>query len=136
MKLQTAAFLESAQTALDDAKTIASVGVHAQAARLAYFVQFHAAQAFIFERTGKTNKTHKGVQTSFHKLAKDDPAIGTGLAVTLSATYYFKEAADYQTGAVQKITPQHSARAIQDAGRFLAAVKNALGTDAGSPKPG
>ena len=34
----------------------------------------HAAQAFIFERTGKIFTTHHGVQTEFLRLTKDDPS--------------------------------------------------------------
>ena len=130
MKPQTADFLEAAQEALAQSKQIDALPIPAQAARLAYYAQFHAAQAFIFEREGKIAKTHKGVQTQFHKLAQNDAAIGKQLAVSLSANYFYKETADYHTGAGSKITPQHSARAIQDAEHFLAAVTAAL-----SPSP-
>ncbi len=126
MKPQTAGFLEAAQEALAQAKQIDAIPIPAQAARLAYYSQFHAAQALIFERTGKAAKTHKGVQIQFHKLAQNDTAIGTKLAVALSANYFYKETADYRTGGGDKITPQHSARAILDASHFLAAVTAAL----------
>lgn len=126
MKPQTADFLEAAQETLAQAKQIDAIPIPAQAARLAYYAQFHAAQAFIFEHAGKIAKTHKGVQTQFHKLAQDDTGIGTQLAVSLSANYFYKETADYHTGAGKKITPQHSARAIRDAEHFLTAVTAAL----------
>ncbi len=132
MKAQTTAFLEAAQIALAKAKKIHGVNIPDEAARLAYFVQFHAAQAFIFERTGKIAKTHKGVRTQFHQLSRNDPATAEkGLAESLSTTYAFKQTADYEAGAIDKITPQHSARAIRDAERFLTAVTAALSP--GSP---
>ena len=51
MKPETAAFLVAADEALSDARTILSVKIWRQVARLAYYAQFHAAQALIFERT-------------------------------------------------------------------------------------
>jgi hypothetical protein len=33
----------------------------------------HAAQALIFERSGKASKRHAGVQREFARLVKDDP---------------------------------------------------------------
>jgi uncharacterized protein (UPF0332 family) len=74
MKPQTQAFLAAADEALSDGNTILKVNVPRQAARLAYYAQFHAAQALIFERTDKVAKTHKGVDREFHKIAKDEPA--------------------------------------------------------------
>jgi hypothetical protein len=50
----------------------------------------------IFGRTGKVAKTHKGVQALFHRLIRQEAAIGLGLAGNLSASYHFKEAADYE----------------------------------------
>ena len=60
-----------------------SINIHRQAARLAYYAQFHAAQALIFERTGKISKTHKGVGSQFHTFAQSELAIEyrcTGMA--------------------------------------------------------
>jgi len=89
MKPQSAAYLASAAEALSDAKQILAIHIPRQAARLAYYAQFHGAQALIFERTGKIAKTHKGVQTLFHRLIKQEAAIGSGLAGDLSASYHF-----------------------------------------------
>jgi uncharacterized protein (UPF0332 family) len=46
---ETAAYLASAAQALTDAKAILAINIPRQAARLAYYAQFHAAQAFIFD---------------------------------------------------------------------------------------
>jgi uncharacterized protein (UPF0332 family) len=36
---------------------------------------FHAAQALIFETSGRICKTHSGVNGEFHRLVKDDPRV-------------------------------------------------------------
>jgi uncharacterized protein (UPF0332 family) len=46
------------------------------AAREAYLAVFHAAEAYIFEQTGKAAKTHRGVRSEFARLAKAEPRIG------------------------------------------------------------
>ncbi|MGO8952884.1 MAG: HEPN domain-containing protein [Rhodomicrobium sp.] len=75
MKPGTRAYLESAGEALSDARKILAIGIPRQAARLAYYAQFHAAQALIFERTDRIAKTHNGVKSQFHKLTRGDTAI-------------------------------------------------------------
>lgn len=40
-----------------------SVELAEDAERAAYLADYHTAEAFIFERTGKVTKTHKGVHT-------------------------------------------------------------------------
>jgi uncharacterized protein (UPF0332 family) len=39
-----------------------------EAGRAAYLAGYHAAQALIFERTGREAKTHKGAHTQFNKM--------------------------------------------------------------------
>ena len=99
MKAETAAYLANAAEALEDAKAILGIRIPRQAARLAYYVQFHAAQALIFERTDRGAKTHRGVKIQFHKLTNEDTGLDCSLAGDLAATYHFKEAAGYETGA-------------------------------------
>ena len=126
MKPQAEAYLASAGEALSDAKQILAIHIPRQAARLAYYAQFHAAQALIFERTGKIAKTHKGVQILFHRLIKQEAAIGPGLSGDLSASYHFKEAADYETGTAGTISSGDAAEAIRTAERFLAVIEGIL----------
>ncbi len=135
MKPQAAAYLASAEEALADAKKILAIHIPRQAARLAYYVQFHAAQALIFQRTGTVAKTHKGVQTLFHRLIKQEAAIGQCLAGDLSASYHFKEAADYETGTAGAISPADAAEAIRTAEHFLAVIGNVLAAVPGDPTP-
>jgi uncharacterized protein (UPF0332 family) len=135
MKPQSKAYLASAEEALADAKKIIAINIPRQAARLAYYAQFHAAQALIFERTGKIAKTHRGVQTTFHRLIMQETADGRGLAGDLSASYHFKEAADYETGAAGAIGSGDAAEAIRTAERFLAVIEGVLDAAPGGPPP-
>jgi uncharacterized protein (UPF0332 family) len=127
MKPQAAASLASAGEALADAKRILAISIRRQAARLAYYAQFHATQALIFERTEKIAKSHKGVQTLFHRLIKQEPVSGRRLAGDLTASYHYKEAAGYETGAAGAISSADAAEAIRTAEHFLAVIKTILG---------
>ena len=134
MKPQTADYLDSADQTLLDARRILGIDIPRQAARLAYYAQFHAAQALIFERTNKIAKTHKGVDRQFHKLAKAEPTLPSELAGQLSAAYYYKDVADYDTGTAAPITPTE-ARGIATAERLVAAVRHSLTHPPALPGP-
>jgi uncharacterized protein (UPF0332 family) len=69
-------YLEKARAHLGDARKVAAIGLANSAARSAYYAAFHAAQALVFERTGKIAKTHSGVLGEFAKRAKDTPGSG------------------------------------------------------------
>ena len=56
-------FIEQAQLLIARADVMLTVSLHEDAARASYLACFHAAQAYIFERTEKTAKSHHGVQT-------------------------------------------------------------------------
>ena len=93
MKTETRKFLDKARSDLSDAKKVAAIGLAHVAARSAYFVAFHAAEAVIFERTGKIAKTHSGVRSEFARLAKDTPELGkTVVAFLAEATNLRKSA--------------------------------------------
>ena len=126
MKPQTASFLAAADKALSDARTIQTVNVPHQAARLAYYAQFHVAQALIFERADKIAKTHKGVSKEFHRLAKTETTFPPGLATQLTEAYAYKEHADYDTDFAEPITLPVAGDAIDTAERFVAIVRQAL----------
>ena len=126
MMPQTSAYLAKANQTLDKARRVLAIDIPDEAGRHAYYAQFHAAQALIFERTDKISKSHKGVSSQFHKLAKDEPAIGTDLARDLSATYHFKEAADYETDTAAMITAADARDAISTAEHFVAVISKVL----------
>jgi uncharacterized protein (UPF0332 family) len=66
--------------------------------RSVYLAGFHAAQAFIFESTGKAARRHGGVQRQFACLVKNDSRFDVELRIFLPRAYSFKAIADYQTG--------------------------------------
>jgi uncharacterized protein (UPF0332 family) len=74
VKPQSAAFLKKsreflgkAQELLDDKHWPEDAG------RAAYLAGLHAAQAFLFETTGRIFKKHSTVQGEFGRLTKDNP---------------------------------------------------------------
>ena len=79
-----------------------AAGLNYDAGRAAYLAAFHAAQAIVFERSGKVVKTHKGVNIEFLRLTKDDPAFTPDQRGFLSPAYDFKAVADYDTGPITK----------------------------------
>src|SRR5438105_9500981 len=98
MKPETALFLEKLHELLERAHTMMGVGLTDDAGRAAYLVGLHAAQAFIFETTGRVVKRRSGVQREFSRLVKDDPRVDSDLRSFLSRTYQLKAIADCLTG--------------------------------------
>jgi uncharacterized protein (UPF0332 family) len=98
MKPEAAKFIDQANIVLARADLMLTVSLNEDAARAAYLASFHVAQAYIFERTGKTSKSHRGVHTEFFRLTKDDARVDPVLRRFLSQSYEFKSVADYLTG--------------------------------------
>lgn len=96
------------------------------AGRAAYLTAFHAAQALIFETTGKVNKTHKGVQIEFLRLTKDDPRFPAEQRIFLSQPYNLKAIADYEPGPGSEVSAGKAMAALEGARGFLDAVRQAL----------
>ncbi len=71
-----------------------TVGLNEDAARAAYLACFHVAQAYLFERTDRTPKSHKGVQMEFFRLVREDARADGDLRRFLSQSYEFKSVAD------------------------------------------
>ena len=115
-------YLEKARDHLDEAEKIAAIGLAKAAARSAYYAAFHAAQAFIVERTGKIAKTHSGVRSEFARLAKDTPRIDKSLPTFLAQAYLYKEIGDYGVGHGANVTMDEANGAIATAGRFIDCV--------------
>jgi uncharacterized protein (UPF0332 family) len=90
-------YLEKARQALNEARAIAGIELAEAAGRAAYLAAFHAAQALIFERSGKVPKTHRGVHAQFSRLAKNEPRISE-LPRFLSQAYDFKAVAVTRLG--------------------------------------
>ncbi len=122
MKPETRKFLAKAQGDLAEAKKIAAIELANVAARSAYHTAFHAAEGFIFERTGKVAKTHSGVRSEFARLTKQSPEIGRAFAAFLAEGYKFKEISDYNVDQAQSVTIDEAAAAIANAEHFVAGI--------------
>ena len=122
---------EKAFKCLTTARTELAINLGNEAGRNAYLAAFHAARAFIFERTGKVVKRHESVHREFHRLAKDEPLIDRTLPPFLSQGYNMKAVADYDTtGAF--VSSEDAAAAIETATRFVDCLRRVL-APAGSP---
>jgi uncharacterized protein (UPF0332 family) len=119
-------FLQKAQKHLERGHTMLGVGLNDDAGRAAYLAAFHAAQAVIFERTGKVVKTHKGVQIEFLSLTKNDPRFTPDQRIFLSQAYNFKAIADYETGPGSELSGEKATAAVEGARKFVDAVRDAL----------
>jgi uncharacterized protein (UPF0332 family) len=123
MKPETADYLGKARATLADATKIATLPLPHVAAREAYLAVFHAAEAHIFEHTGKAAKTHRGVHSEFTRLARREPRIGRDLVTFLTDANQFKTIADYPVGsATMPISTGQAAVAISTAERFIDAA--------------
>jgi uncharacterized protein (UPF0332 family) len=124
---QSAAFLAKSQQSLAKAQDLFEAHRwHDEAGRAAYLAGFHAAQAFLFETTGKVFKSHKGVQSEFTRLTKDDPRFTPVQRVFLSQTYNLKAIADYETGPGATVSLEQAKSAVEAAKKFVAHVAGLL----------
>ncbi len=123
MKSEAAAYLGKARQFLAKARGMLAQGWPDEAGRAAYRAGFHAAQAFIFERNGKTPKTHSGVQTEFARRLKDNTEFPLVLRRFLGRTYTLKEIADYETGPAATVSVVVAETALEAASAFVDAVE-------------
>jgi uncharacterized protein (UPF0332 family) len=127
VKPQSAAFLEKSRQFLAKAQEL--LDSHRwpdEAGRAAYLAGFHAAQAFIFESTGKAARRHGGVQRQFACLVKNDSRFDVELRTFLPRAYNFKAIADYQTGPGSQISAAGAREAIAMARRFVQCVASLI----------
>ena len=119
MKEQTSAYLDKARELLDQAETIFGTGLYEPAGRTAYLAGFHAAQALIFETTGRIYKSHGGLQGEFRRLVRNDPRVDDHIRAFLGRTYDLKAIADYETGPGSHISAEKAREAVDSAHRFV-----------------
>ena len=121
MKPEAADYLGKARQCLDEAKQImALMPLYHIVARTAYLAAYHAAEAYIFERTDKTVKTHRGLRSEFSRLARSEPRIDREFLTFLAQAYEFKSIADYGVGStVPPITADEAQAAIDTAARLV-----------------
>lgn len=126
--------LEKAGNCLTIARAELAINLGSEAGRNAYLAAFHAARAFIFERTGKVVKRHESVHREFHRLAKDEPAIDKSFLPFLSQGYNMKAIADYDTPPGSFVSFEEAAAAIETASRFVDCIRRVLAPGTG-PTP-
>ena len=127
MKPEATDCLAKARQLLDEARAVFAIQLVEAAGRSAYLAAYHAAQAFIFERTGKVAKTHSGVRSELSRLAKNEPGIDRIFLAFLARAYTLKEVADYGIGPSPKVPPERAAAAIDLSDRFIELIARLLG---------
>ena len=127
MKPETRAYLDKAQRALTHARAILAIQFGDDAGRAAYLAALHAAQALIFERTGRVAKTHRGAHGQFLRLVAGEPSVDAELRRFLSESYKLKSVADYEVGPDSVVPIEEAAAAIETAARFLDTIAGLLG---------
>jgi uncharacterized protein (UPF0332 family) len=95
---ETAAYLAKARKLLKEASIVAANDLSDAAGRAAYLAAYHAAQAFVFDRTGRVAKSHNGVRSEFALVARGEPRIDRSFPTFLARAYSLKESADYAIG--------------------------------------
>jgi uncharacterized protein (UPF0332 family) len=103
---------------LSEADILLGMKLYDAAGRDAYLAAFHAAQALISERTGRSLKSHGGVNAEFHRLVRGNARIDDELRAFLGFAYNLKSIADYDTNPDSAISPEHAAEAVTIARRF------------------
>jgi uncharacterized protein (UPF0332 family) len=130
MKPQAGAFLEKAGELLDQTGTMLGVGLTDAAGRTAYLAGLHAAQALIFERTGRIIRRHRGVRNELWRLTKDDPRFDIAMQAFLGRAYSLKEIADYETGPGSHVSDELARSTVAMARRFVDLITELLDTEA------
>jgi uncharacterized protein (UPF0332 family) len=120
----------AARRHLTDAKAIAGLDIAYVAAREAYIAAFHAAEAFLHDRTGSLAKTHPGLRTEFARLTRAEPRIDPSFSRFLANAYEMKSVADY--GVEPASVSSEAAKAVIDtAEQMIDAIAKLLGPNDG-----
>ena len=118
MTPESSELLGKARDCLARARIILAAGVGEDAGRDAYLAGFHAAQAIIRARTGRTAKTHRGVHRLLSQLARGEPQLAD-LALFLSQAYNLKSVADYELGPSAGVPLDRASEAIDRATQLV-----------------
>jgi uncharacterized protein (UPF0332 family) len=135
LKPETEKFLDIAHNMLGRGLRMLEADLIEDAGRAAYLTAFHAAQALIHERENRTLKTHRGVQSEFSKLIRDDLSIPADLRGFVSRAYAFKTIADYDPLTSVLPTQEDARIAVETAGRFVEEILRLIGPLAAPPDP-
>ena len=125
MTPEAARFLDKARECLADATRYQPI-VPRVAAREAYLAAYHAAEAWLFERTGRIAKTHRGLRSQFARLAREAQGIDAVMVEFLGRGYELKSLADYGTGTEANISIATATAAIAQATAFVNCIADLL----------
>jgi uncharacterized protein (UPF0332 family) len=120
------AYLSKARQCLDEAHQIAAIGLLNVASRSAYYALFHAAEALIFNQTGKIAKTHSGVRAEFARLVRNLPSIDSTLPSLLTQAYKYKDDADYSIRIDVAISADEVTSLMLRCARFIKVICGAV----------
>jgi len=124
---ETALFLRKARQCLEHGRAILAIGLGEDAGRDAYLAGFHAAQALIFERSGRVVKTHRGVRIRFEQLVPLEPGSDDEIRRFLGRSYDFKTIADYETGPDAAVPLEEAEAALDLAERLIIWIEGLRG---------
>ena len=126
---EAAAYIAKARLSLKEARVLAVNSFPDAAGRAAYLAAYHAAQAFVFNSTGKAAKSHNGLRSEFARLARAEPRIERSFPTFLARAYSLKAIADYAVGEEAGITVAEAEEAIEIATRFVDGIATLLQAD-------
>lgn len=127
MMPEVAAYLDKAAEDLADARKILAIPLPKVAARSAYYVAFHAAEALLLARTGRIAKTHTGLRSALSQVFPGASGESRELLTFLARAYKFKELSDYGIGRAADVTEAEAALLIEGAARFLECTRMLTG---------
>lgn len=122
MTLEAAEALARAHQHLSDAEAIRGLHIGHIAAREAYLAAFHAAAAFIHQRTGRPVKIHTGLRTVSARLAKDEPRLDPAFTQFLANACDLKALAEHADRPPLRIAAEDADEATGTAERSIAAI--------------
>lgn len=110
---------------LSDAKTIAGMEIHHNAASSAYLAAFHAAGAFVERRPGVTIRSHDDLYNAFDRAVRSEPRIDPNFVRFLADAYELKCVADYGLKP-ESVSAQQAKAAIATAERMIDSMATLL----------
>jgi uncharacterized protein (UPF0332 family) len=127
VKPEAAEHLDRAAEYLTKARNLLDVlHYNDEAGRAAYLAALHAAQALIFERTGRVVSSHGGLNSQFNLLTRGDPRVDAELRRFLPYAYDLKMLADYEAGPGSVVPLERVEGVIRTARRFVDVVTELL----------
>jgi uncharacterized protein (UPF0332 family) len=121
--------IDKARTALTEGRYLLAGGYGSSAGRDAYMAGFHAAVAYVVQRTGKRPKTHSGARSEFARLARDDQRLSQSFPTFLAHGFEVKTSADY-TGS-HPLTVEEAQRSLAQAEAMVDAIAALLAAEDG-----